>query len=162
MKTERIIIEVLQELERAETIHPNYPTNEFKALAIWQEEIGEVTKALLDSADKGANRAEVINESIQAIACGVRFLKNLREAEFATDKPIHSEMVQNIIDNELNENNGKSTKLAIAALIIAVLGFISAIADGKNTGAFIVSTWIIVCGVEIVTQLEKLNDKKDA
>jgi len=105
MKTERIIIEVLQELERAETIHPNYPTNEFKALAIWQEEIGEVTKALLDSADKGANRAEVINESIQAIACGVRFLKNLREAEFATDKPIHSEMVQNIIDSKIEPND---------------------------------------------------------
>jgi hypothetical protein len=109
MKTERIIIEVLQELERAETIHPNYPTNEFKALAIWQEEIGEVTKALLDSADKGANRAEVINESIQAIACGVRFLKNLREAEFATDKPIvniFTEWEQNIIDNEkLNDKN---------------------------------------------------------
>lgn len=100
MKIERIMIEVLQEIERAELIHPNYPTNQFKALAIWQEEIGEVTKALLDSADKGENRAEVINESIQAIACGVRFLKNLREAEFATDKPVHCEMVQNIIDSQ--------------------------------------------------------------
>ena len=103
MKTERIIIEVLQELERAELIHPNYPTNEFKALAIWHEEIGEVTKALLDSVDKGANRVDVINESIQAIAMGFRFLKNLREAEFATDKPLFSEMETNIINAKITE-----------------------------------------------------------
>ena len=44
MKTERIIIEVLQELERAETIHPNYPTNEFKALAIWQEKFWTICR----------------------------------------------------------------------------------------------------------------------
>ena len=31
MKIEQIIIEVLQELEHAESIHPNYPTNEFEA-----------------------------------------------------------------------------------------------------------------------------------
>ena len=48
MKTEKIVIEVLAELERA--------------------------------------------EAIQAIAMGFRFLKNLREAEFATDKPLLSEM----------------------------------------------------------------------
>ena len=33
-------------------------------------------------------------------------LKNtLREAEFATDKPIHSEMVQNIIDSKIETND---------------------------------------------------------
>ena len=29
MKTEKIVIEVLAELERAEAIHPNFPANEF-------------------------------------------------------------------------------------------------------------------------------------
>lgn len=65
MKTEKIVIEVLAELERAETIHPNYPTNTFKALAIWQEEIGEVTKALLDFEDKGASPEDIKTEAIQ-------------------------------------------------------------------------------------------------
>ena len=100
MKIERIMIEVLQEIERAELIHPNYPTNQFKALAIWQEEIGEVTKALLDSEEKGASKSEVVNESIQAIAMGFRFLKNIHESKFATETPIVSEMVQNIIDSQ--------------------------------------------------------------
>jgi len=100
MKIEQIIIEVLQELEHAENIHPNYPTNEFEALAIWQEEIGEVTKALLDAKHKGANRSDIELEAIQAIAMGFRFLKNLRESKFATETPIVSEMVQNIIDSQ--------------------------------------------------------------
>lgn len=103
MKTEKIVIEVLAELERAETIHQNYPTNTFKALAIWQEEIGEVTKALLDFEDKGASPEDIKTEAIQAIAMGFRFLKNLREAEFATDKQLLSEMEQNILEHKTEQ-----------------------------------------------------------
>ena len=103
MKTEKIVIEVLAELERAETIHPNYPTNEFEALAVWVEEVGEVTKALLDAKHKGANREEIKTEAIQAVAMGIRFIKNLREAEFATGNPVLSEMEQNIIDAKITE-----------------------------------------------------------
>jgi len=84
MKTEKIVIEVLAELERAETIHPNYPTNTFKALAIWQEEIGEVTKALLDFEDKGASPEDIKTEAIQPSQWGLDSLKifvklNLRQ-----------------------------------------------------------------------------------
>ena len=105
MKTEKIITLVLAELERAEQLHPNFPTNEFEALTVWQEEIGKVAKATLDAKHKGASREDIKTESIQAIAMGFRFLKNLREAEFATDKPIYSEMEQNILDNQLNDKN---------------------------------------------------------
>ena len=103
MTESKIMVAVLQELERAETIHPNYPTNEFEALAVWVEEVGEVTKALLDAKHKGANREEIKTEAIQAVAMGFRFLKNLREAEFATGNPVLSEMEQNIIDAKITE-----------------------------------------------------------
>lgn len=103
MKTEKIITEVLAELERAETLYPNHPTNHFKSLAIWQEEIGEVTKALLDSEDKGSSREDIKTEAIQAIAMGFRFLKNLREAEFATGNPLLSEIETNIINAKITE-----------------------------------------------------------
>ena len=103
MKIEKIIIEALAELERAETLHPNFPTNEFEALAVWVEEVGEVTKALLDAKHKGANREEIKTEAIQAVAIGIRFIKNLREAEFATGNPVLSEMEQNIIDAKITE-----------------------------------------------------------
>ena len=103
MKTEKIITLVLAELERSETIHPNFPTNEFEALAVWHEEIGEVTKALLDAKHKGASREDIKTEAIQAIAMGFRFLKNIREAEFATDKPLFSEMETNIINAKITE-----------------------------------------------------------
>jgi len=62
-------------------------------------------KLPLDAKHKGASREDIKTESIQAIAMGFRFLKNLREAEFATDKPIHSEMVQNIIDSKIETND---------------------------------------------------------
>ncbi|MDQ5928695.1 MAG: hypothetical protein QG594_470 [Bacteroidota bacterium] len=103
MKIEKIIIEALAELERAKTLHPNFPTNEFEALAVWVEEVGEVTKALLDAKHKGANREEIKTEAIQAVAMGIRFIKNLREAEFATGNPVLSEMEQNIIDAKITE-----------------------------------------------------------
>jgi len=102
MKTEKIVIEVLAELERAETIHPNFPSNEFEALAVWQEEVGEVTKALLDAKHKGSSREDIKTEAIQAIAMGFRFLKNLRQSEYANGNPILSEMEQNIQNALIN------------------------------------------------------------
>ena len=100
MTESKIMVAVLQELERAETIHQNFPTNEFEALAVWHEEVGEVTKALLDAKHKGSSREDIKTEAIQAIAMGFRFLKNLREAEFATDKPLLSEIEQNILEHK--------------------------------------------------------------
>jgi len=104
MTEPKIMVAVLQELERAETIHQNFPVNEFEALAVWHEEVGEVTKALLDAKHKGSSREDIKTEAIQAIAMGFRFLKNLREAEFATDKPLLSEMETNIINAKIIEN----------------------------------------------------------
>ena len=104
MKTEKIVIEVLAELERVETIHPNFPVNEFEALAVWHEEVGEVTKALLDAKHKGSSREDIKTEAIQAIAMGFRFLKNLREAEYATGNPMISEIEQNIINAKITDN----------------------------------------------------------
>ena len=90
MTTEKILTLVFEELERAEKLHPNYPSNQFEQIAIWNEEMGEVTKALLDYKHKNAPFEDVVKESIQSIAMGFRFLKNQNR--------ILSEMEQNIVN----------------------------------------------------------------
>ena len=72
-------IEILKELERAETIHPFYPIDPFKQLAIMQEEAGEVTKAILDWQDGKDTVKHVREELIQTAAMCMRMLKNLNE-----------------------------------------------------------------------------------
>ena len=71
--------EILKELERAETIHPFYPIDPFKQLAIMQEEAGEVTKAVLDWQDGKDTVKHVREELIQTAAMCMRMLKNLDE-----------------------------------------------------------------------------------
>lgn len=100
MKTEKIFSLVLAEKERAEELHPNFPTNEFEALAVCHEELGEVAKAMLDAKHKGASRDDIKTEIVQTIVTLIRLLNNFKEAEYSIDKPIVSEMVQNIMDSQ--------------------------------------------------------------
>jgi hypothetical protein len=69
--------EILKELQRAETIHPFYPIDPFKQLAIMQEEAGEVTKAVLDWQDGKDTVKHVREELIQTAAMCMRMIKNL-------------------------------------------------------------------------------------
>ena len=69
--------EIDVELNRAETKHPNYPSDMFRQLAIMQEEAGEVTKAVLYYHYEGGTIEHIKEELIQTAAMCVRMLKHL-------------------------------------------------------------------------------------
>jgi len=70
-------IPVEVELQRAEKLHPNFPTDLFQQLAIMQEEAGEVTKAVLDYHFRNDTIEHVREELIHTAAMCVRMLHNL-------------------------------------------------------------------------------------
>jgi hypothetical protein len=66
-----------KEVNRATTLFPDWPENQFEALSILSEEIGEVHKALIDLKHKSGPVEDVITETVQSIAMGYRFLFGL-------------------------------------------------------------------------------------
>lgn len=70
--------EIKYELLRAIEKHPNYPKNKYEQLAILQEEVGEVTKAVLQLEQEGKGNIDDIKaELIQSAAMCIRMLINL-------------------------------------------------------------------------------------
>ena len=69
MKTveENIIEKIIAELRRAEKLHPDYPEDMFRQIAIINEESGEATKAVLHYHYEGAGIQEVGKELIQTM-----------------------------------------------------------------------------------------------
>lgn len=66
-------------LRHAETKHPNWPVNDlFKQFAILHEEIGEVSKAILEHIDGNGTIEQLRAELHQSGGMIVRILKNLR------------------------------------------------------------------------------------
>lgn len=84
------VVEVLQEVSRAETLWPDWPSDILHALSIVTEELGEVIQIANDivihGEDTPANWADMRKEAIQAAAMTLRFLGNLpdvpRDAEW--------------------------------------------------------------------------------
>ena len=66
-----------RELIRAEKLHPKYPSDMFRQVAILNEEAGEVTKAVLHYHYEGGSLDDVRDELIQTGAMVMRMLKNL-------------------------------------------------------------------------------------
>ena len=79
MKIEAIIGLVMAEIDRAEKLHPIWPTDLVKAAAIPAEEAGELLKASNDHGEKRTSQREIITEAVQTAASAIRFLKNLEE-----------------------------------------------------------------------------------
>ena len=71
--------EILKELQRAEAIHPDYPTDMFKQLAIMQEEAGEVTKAVLDCHNVKDTIDHIVIELTQTAAMCIRMINALKK-----------------------------------------------------------------------------------
>lgn len=70
--------EIKYELLRAIEKHPNYPKNKYEQLAILQEEVGEVTKAVLQLQQEGKGNIDDIKaELIQSAAMCIRMLLNM-------------------------------------------------------------------------------------
>lgn len=71
--------DVLDELVRAEKIHPNYPSDPVHAAAIISEEAGEIVKAVNNIIDgkKTGRDSDYKTEAIHCAAMCIRFLKNI-------------------------------------------------------------------------------------
>lgn len=65
------------ELKRAEKLHPNYPTDMFRQLAIMQEESGEVAKSVIDYHYSKDTIEHIKEELIQTAAMCMRMFLNL-------------------------------------------------------------------------------------
>ena len=79
MKIETIIALVMGEIDRAENLHPVWPTDIVKAAAIPVEEAGELLRAANDHDEKHTSRQTMITEAVHTAASAIRFLKNLEE-----------------------------------------------------------------------------------
>ena len=79
MKIETIIGLVMAEIDRAENLHPVWPTDVVKAAAIPVEEAGELLKAANDHDEKKTSRRQIVTEAVHTAASAIRFLKNLEE-----------------------------------------------------------------------------------
>ena len=69
--------DIYAELQRAERLHPVWPSDPIHQAAIVSEEAGELVKAVNDMVWKGASIEDVRAEAVQVGAMAIRFLKNL-------------------------------------------------------------------------------------
>lgn len=77
---EKIIDDVLSELQRATVKFPTWPTDPLHALAVLGEEYGELTKAMLQHTyepHKGVTRQGIREEAIQTAAMALRLAISL-------------------------------------------------------------------------------------
>lgn len=72
-----IVAEIRQELVRATTKFPTWPTDPLHAKAIIDEEAGEIAKAILEhlyEPHKGVTRADIHAEVVQTACMAIRWL----------------------------------------------------------------------------------------
>jgi NTP pyrophosphatase (non-canonical NTP hydrolase) len=72
----RVISEVVDEVCRASEKHPEWPLDDFRALAIVHEELGEAAKAILHNTYEKGSRRDVREEMVQTACTAIRFLMN--------------------------------------------------------------------------------------
>ena len=72
-----IMFDILHEIQRAEHIHPDWPTDPVHAGAILAEEAGEVVKAINNVVTKHKGDSDYKTEAIQCAAMCIRFIKNM-------------------------------------------------------------------------------------
>ena len=72
-----IVSRIIDEYIRAADLHPEWPSDPVHASAILNEEVGELTKAVLEWVFQDGDFAELEKEAIQVGAMAVRFLANL-------------------------------------------------------------------------------------
>jgi len=77
MRTAPILNDILKELERAEKLHPDWPTDTIHQMSIVSEECGEATQAANNHVYHDQPIHNVRKELIHTGAMVVRMLKNL-------------------------------------------------------------------------------------
>lgn len=85
-----IVADVAIEVQRATTKFPTWPTDPLHAVAVLQEEVGELTKEVLQlTYEPGkSSRDAVRKEAIQTAAMAMRFLMSLDRYEYS-QRPQH-------------------------------------------------------------------------
>ena len=91
--------DVLEEVERASTKFPLWPTDPLHAVAIVNEEVGELNKALLQEAyelNEGITQEDIRKEAVQSAAMLIRFIVSLdRDRDrYSYDHPIEAQHAQ--------------------------------------------------------------------
>jgi len=80
MKIEKVMYLVMQEIARAEEIHPNWPTDVVRAAANVAEESGELIQACNNfDENPDTSKTMMMTEAIHTAATAMRFLKNMEE-----------------------------------------------------------------------------------
>lgn len=77
--------DVFDELRRAKDKFPSWPDCPFHALAILQEEVGELSKAIVEytyEPEKGVTRQDVASEAVQVCAMAIRFIEGMGDYSF--------------------------------------------------------------------------------
>ena len=85
----KILEEVQTELTRAKTKFPQWPSDPFHAVAILNEEVGELNKALLEyvyEPEKCTGYVSIVSESIQVAAMALRFLESIYFMKYELEK----------------------------------------------------------------------------
>jgi len=74
---DKLIKQILEEVERAEKKHPYWPNDWIHSAAIVCEESGELIRATIQLTYEGGEIESVRHEAIQTAATCIRLLKNL-------------------------------------------------------------------------------------
>ena len=88
MKIENALAQIFSEVERAEKLHPDWPTSPIHQAAIVTEEAGELLQASLNHNEHKGSKKAMITEAIHTAASVIRFLKNINEE--STDESFHN------------------------------------------------------------------------
>lgn len=78
-----LMVDILNELTRAEKKHPDWPKDLLHAVAVVNEEAGELTRATLQMIYEGGVSNEIYKEGIQTAAMCIRFLYHMIEKRSA-------------------------------------------------------------------------------
>ncbi len=81
MKIETVLAQIFSEIDRAEKLHPDWPTDPIHQAAVVTEEAGELLQASLNRDEQKGTKRQMIIEATHTAATAIRFLKNIEESE---------------------------------------------------------------------------------
>ena len=79
MKIETVLAQIFSEIDRAEKLHPDWPTDPIHQASVVTEEAGELLQASLNRDEQKGTKHQMIIEATHTAAMAIRFLKNIEE-----------------------------------------------------------------------------------
>lgn len=161
MTIDDTIQQVLTGIEDAITKHPRYPKDLFHALAVLQEEVGEVTKAALDATYANGSRSDIIKEAVQTAASAIRFLHALTNGHYVT-RSNHAKDTISLQLSAVKTNKLKKCQICggtIAFFSDSIVGGLSSISCIDCEEEFFVDDYFNLPGVADPEVFKLLNQK---